>query len=331
MTSRNRPHIPDDPLLAQAVESMMNPSNTFVVKPWREIMAEKKSPTGRTVSKTPNLQSLPINSPEAAAVKKAFRPNPADPFGLLAKSKPVEPTSGSCAQDEPVVQLNSGPISALSKTLMKETTMTEPTKQELAEAAAKAKIAAKAEKIEAAKKAAEAKAQAAADKKAAAEKAKAEKAEKLEADRKAKAEQKAADKEARATTPVTDDGSSMLALRDKVNLGLYVKGKNGQLRSGDEIALTLETVAVADMVPLLLKTLGMNENPYAHLNQGQQSMNLRNKLRGAIRKEAKIKDTETVINLDRLKEVRAEFGVVEPKAPKADKPAEATEGEAAAA
>jgi hypothetical protein len=58
------------------------------------------------------------------------------------------------------------------------------------------------------------------------------------------------------------------------------------------------------MVPLIMKVMGLTSNPYEHLNQGQQSMNLRNRLRGAIRKETKIENTDVVISLDRLTEIR---------------------------
>ncbi len=262
--------------------------------------------------------------------------DPKDPFGLLAKSRPVEPTNGTGVEPEPVVQLNlDGPLGAVSKTLMKEKTMTDKTEtvQDQKAREAQAKIKAKADKMEAAKKAKEEAVATAAKKKADAEAARKEKADKLAADKAAKAAEREKQKAERKDTPVADDGSSMLALRDKVNLGIYTKGKNGQLRASDPLALALETVQVGDMVPLLLKTMGIKENPYTHLNQGQQSMNLRNRLRGLIRKEAKIEGTETVISLERLISIRdADFKPFEAptKVVKADKPADAPKAEAAA-
>lgn len=278
---------------------------------------------------------------KAAADKHDKTPNPSDPFGLLAKRTPKvkadEPTSGSCAEAQPVVQLNSGPIDQIAQTLNrnpKETTVndtTKPTAQEVAEAKAKEKIAAKQAKLDAA-------AKAKADKEAAnaaKAKEKEEKVAKAKADKEAKAaetaEQKAAAKKLRdeqkaaGVVPETGDGMSG-ALREKVALGLYVKGKNGQLRTSDPIALALETVQVKDMVPLLMETMGIGENPYPHLNQGQQSMNLRNRLRGAIRKEAKIENTDVVISLARLIEIRdAKFTPVAEKQEAAKQDSEAAE------
>lgn len=322
MAGRNRPHQPDDPLLASAKKILSSKENTFTVKDWREIV--------------PTPKSIPTKF------------DPKDPFGKLAasraKNKSAElaegdPTSGIDKQAEDVVQLGSGSFGAMTSTLSQEKAMTEATtapaktKQEIAEEQAKAKIAAKAEKKAAADKAA-------AELKAKREAAAAEKAKKLQeqtAAREQAAKDKAAAKEAKAkeraekaANPAASDAEGMSgALREKVQLGLYVKGKNGQLRTNDEIALALETVAVENMVPLLLETMGIAENPYPHLNQGQQSMNLRNRLRGAIRKGTKIEGTETVITLDRLKSIRdAKFPPVEQK-PASEKPSQeaATESE----
>ncbi len=77
---------------------------------------------------------------------------------------------------------------------------------------------------------------------------------------------------------------AMLALADRVKLGLYVKGSTGQLRSTNELAEVLDAVPVDNVIRLAKIVLGLGENPYVHLNVGQQSMNLRNKMRGAISK-----------------------------------------------
>ncbi len=158
------------------------------------------------------------------------------------------------------------------------------TKQAADEAAAKQKIADKQAKIDAATKAKAEKADAAA--KAKEEKAKeaAEKKEKSAAERQAKAEKLAADRIA-ALGPDSKRTyvGSMLALADRVKAGVYTKGMTGQLRSNDDLAMALDAVPTDNVILLAMKALHLTTNPYAALNRGQQSMNLRNKLRGAIR------------------------------------------------
>lgn len=144
----------------------------------------------------------------------------------------------------------------------------------------------------------------AAAKVAAMEKAKADKAAKLEAatrEKEAKAlERKAAlEKQAEARKAKQEQtleqkkaaaeaaGSkrtyygSMTALAERVKNGVYTKGLTGQLRSSDELALALDAVPTDNVVKLGVMIFG--SNPYAHLNRGQQSMNFRNKMRGAIK------------------------------------------------
>lgn len=142
-----------------------------------------------------------------------------------------------------------------------------PTPEEIAakEAAEKAKEAEKAER--AAKKAEE---KAAKDKAAAAKK-----------------EQRAKEKterEARLAELGKNYKGSMLALADKVKQGQYVKGTTGQLRSTNELAEALDGVQPTDVINIGLDLLKLEENPYYKLNVGQQSMNLRNRMRGAIKK-----------------------------------------------
>lgn len=131
------------------------------------------------------------------------------------------------------------------------------------EEATKAKIAAKEEKQ-----------RLAAEKKAAAEAAKAEKAAAREAAKAAKAEALAAAGEGYH--------GSMLALRDAK--ARYVKASNGRLRSTDDIATVFDCVEPTDVVAIAMTALKLESNPYQHLNIGQQSMNLRNRLRGAVKK-----------------------------------------------
>lgn len=149
----------------------------------------------------------------------------------------------------------------------------EPTKQEIAAEKAQAKIAAKAEKL------------------AAREAAKAEKeAAKLAKVTATKEEREAAKAERQARlAALNPDGTrkyvgSMLALADRVKEGVYVKGVTGQLRSNDELAQILDGVTPNGVIQTAKAVLALDANPYSHLNVGQQSMNLRNKIRGALRK-----------------------------------------------
>ena len=144
---------------------------------------------------------------------------------------------------------------------------------------AEAKAAAKAQR-EADK---AAKLKAAEDAKAAKEAAKLEKAAAKEADKLAKAEARAAAKaEREAKLAELGPQGKMAALRDaKKN---YVKSATGLLRSNDDLAQALDAVTATNVVPMALTLLKLEENPYARLNVGQQSMNLRNRLRGALKK-----------------------------------------------
>lgn len=147
------------------------------------------------------------------------------------------------------------------------------------EAAAKAKIAAKAEKLAAA----EAKKAEREAKKAAAEAAAAEKKAMTEAERTAKKAEADARAEALRAQGRKYVGS-MLSLADRVKEGVYVKSATGQLRSTDDLATALDEILPTGVIALGLKLLKLDMNPYEKLNIGQQSMNLRNRLRGALRK-----------------------------------------------
>lgn len=170
-----------------------------------------------------------------------------------------------------------------------------------------AKIAAKAEALERmAKEKAEKKAKADADKEAA-KKEKAEAAAKAKTERDAKA---AAALEARKAAAAGTDRTyfgSMTALAERVKSGVYTKGLTGQLRSSDELAIALDAVPTDNVIKLGMEVLGLTVNPYAALNRGQQSMNLRNKMRGAIKANegAGLKREDgTVVTLDYIKSVR---------------------------
>ena len=63
----------------------------------------------------------------------------------------------------------------------------------------------------------------------------------------------------------------------------YVKGSNGNPHNGDLIGRAFGAMARPDVIRVCVALLGLPGNPYLALNPGQQSMNLRNKLRHAIR------------------------------------------------
>jgi len=75
----------------------------------------------------------------------------------------------------------------------------------------------------------------------------------------------------------------MLALRDRIREHKYQKAANGQPSCGDEVAQALGQLEPHEVIEACLIALD-TENPYTHLNIGQQSMNLRNKVRGALKR-----------------------------------------------
>lgn len=93
---------------------------------------------------------------------------------------------------------------------------------------------------------------------------------------------------------------SMLALADRVKQGVYVKGSTGQLRSNDDLAQSLDIVPVDNVIKLGKILFDLEVNPYIHLNVGQQSMNFRNKMRGAIGKGT--------LTIERVREVIEQEG-----------------------
>lgn len=137
-----------------------------------------------------------------------------------------------------------------------------------------------------------------AEKQAARDAKKAE-ADKLKAEKQAARNAAKAEREARLAALAAEGKNytgSMLALADRVKQGVYVKGSTGQLRSNDELAQALDGVSPTDVIRIGLDVLKLEENPYTALNVGQQSMNLRNRMRGAIKKETlKIDDIKDYI------------------------------------
>jgi hypothetical protein len=75
----------------------------------------------------------------------------------------------------------------------------------------------------------------------------------------------------------------MFALRRRLKAGAYQKAENGQPCCGDAIAVLCGQYSREVIVGALVAALGLPGNPYAHLNPGQQSMNLRNKARAAVK------------------------------------------------
>lgn len=76
----------------------------------------------------------------------------------------------------------------------------------------------------------------------------------------------------------------MMALRDRSKAGAYRRAANGQPACGDEIAIALGELQPVFVIRACILALNLPHNPYTHLNIGQQSMNLRNRLRGALKR-----------------------------------------------
>lgn len=85
------------------------------------------------------------------------------------------------------------------------------------------------------------------------------------------------------STPILGYSGPMLALRERSKAGHYVKGTNGNPHCGDVVADALQVLSRERVVEVCIKLLNLEGNPYLHLNPGQQSMNLRNKLRHAVK------------------------------------------------
>lgn len=73
----------------------------------------------------------------------------------------------------------------------------------------------------------------------------------------------------------------MLAL--KTARKAYVKAANGIQCNGDDLAIMCGQYPRETVVKGLIQALGLPGNPYLSLNPGQQSMNLRNKTRHALK------------------------------------------------
>lgn len=254
----------------------------------------KKSAAPKTAKTSKAKANNPFNLTPADVAADAQ-----DEGTMNAETNPLD------TDPDPRVQLgstNSQEENTMSDAEYTETDFTakEPTKQELAKAKAAEKIAAKAAKL-----------QAVADKKAAALAAKeakafarAEKVASMATTTKEERETKKAERLARLAA-LDPEGKrnyvgSMLALADRVKQGAYVKAATGQLNCGDELASVLTAVPVDNVIRLAKIVLELPENPYTNLNTGQQSMNLRNRMRGALNKK--------VITIDQIRQVIADEG-----------------------
>lgn len=272
----------------------------FEVKPWRDIM------------------------PKALAdAKKADRKRVEARIGKSPKHEPAQvehdTSENDCVDTGDVVQSNSV-FTNMTKDLTMSTEQTQAKPkltQAEREAAAQARIAAK-----------EAKLQAAAAKKAEREAAQAKKLEEAEAkkaERAARTQALAAERAAREEALKAEGRGyvgSMLSLADRVKQGAYVKGVNGQLRSNDELAVALESCPAENVIKLAIEALGLSQNPYTALNVGQQSMNLRNKMRGAIK--------AGTLTVERVREIRDENGYATMEAEHVAREARKAERKAAA-
>lgn len=83
--------------------------------------------------------------------------------------------------------------------------------------------------------------------------------------------------------PTTGYHGPMLTLRDRLKQGAYKKSANGQPSCGDQLATMLGALEPTEVIRACLIAMDI-ANPYTHLNSGQQSMNLRNKLRGKLKR-----------------------------------------------
>jgi hypothetical protein len=299
-------------LLASAREILLSSTNTFQLTPWRISMAKNvaakvKSNEVKAAEKKVKAKGIAPYKHESLEVVPT--PDTSQDFEVTSEEPAsTQPSAfGAFAMDQlgvdrpvpPMVKSKFSPTKPTGDTM--EATKT---KQELDAEKAQAKMATKAEKERiAAEKKAAAQAEREAKIKARDEAMALRKAEREAAI--AKAAEAGADKPERVRTYI----GSMLALAERVKSGVYVKGTNGQLRSDDEVARALDPVPPQKVVPLLLEVLKLAENPYAGLNYGQQSMNLRNKLRGAVRKGLKVsEDPEVIVTIDYIKQVRDDGG-----------------------
>src|SRR5574337_100807 len=100
---------------------------------------------------------------------------------------------------------------------------------------------------------------------------------------KAKAERAVEQAKRRADREAAGESGAMASLMERARSGAYVKSVAGQLRSTDDLAEALDAVPAENVIKMGME-LFAEANKYSGLTQGQQSMNYRNRMRGAIRK-----------------------------------------------
>lgn len=303
----NHPDAPEDSLLASARQILLSASSTFEVKPWRELMATKNT-AAAAKSKEVKEAAKKVATTKVAPYKHKSTGQDMTVTEDMTKAadlaqRGLKQAASEGGVDNPppgVVHSGLDHQPGHQENTMSKTTQ-DPTKQEVDAAAVKAKIAEKeAKKAEAERKKAEREAAATAKKAEAA---------KTKAEREAKAAENKAAREARITELAATGKKytgTMLALSDRVKAGVYVKSTTGQLRSTDAIAEAFDAVPPQNVVQL--GTLLFDEpNKYAALNIGQQSMNYRNRLRGAVRTGAEVNGVK--ITLDLIKTKITELGL----------------------
>jgi hypothetical protein len=299
----------DKALYDRAIEILKAPDPKQIrIEPWRTSMAKANADAKRKDMKAaekklaakgvvpPKHQVLTSKTPKLASASDFVPPKPPWPTipGTVSKTAASDISVGNLVEgvdsDPDAVVQSSHDVESIASTQPRSSTMNSPFPQAAAEktpAEAKAAQKAHAAKLLQDEKDRKAKLKAETDKKKADEKAAAdklkaeakEKAAKEKAEAKAKADAEKANKPPRERTYV----GSMLTLAEKVAAGAYTKGANGQLRSNDELAVALESIPAKKMVAFLMEVLGLTTNPYPQLNYGQQSMNLRNRLRGVLK------------------------------------------------
>jgi hypothetical protein len=255
-------------------------------------------PDPDTIEGTVNIISDDLDNSPPVGIHSGFSVfNPA-PYGAIPKeltmTRKSKPKAESFINEEGYTEtLNPSPVQG-------------PTRQEIAAEKAAAKIAAKAAKLEAA-----------AALKAEKEAAKLAKVTATKEDREAAKAERAARLEALDPNGTRKYLGSMLALADRVKQGVYVKGVTGQLRSNDELAQVLDGVTPNGVIQTAKAVLELEVNPYTHLNVGQQSMNLRNKMRGALRKGGLT--IETIREYVEVNDLDSSISIVEKAAAKAER------------
>ncbi len=76
----------------------------------------------------------------------------------------------------------------------------------------------------------------------------------------------------------------MLKLRERLKAGRYQKAPNGQPCCADATATLLGVLTPAQTERVCMIALGITSHAYGHLNVGQISMNLRNRVRNAMKR-----------------------------------------------